>query len=68
MCSRALLVAELVTRFHQREAGQVQPRPPTEHALISLLALNGLRMSEAAGADIEHMGLERGTRSALLRR
>jgi hypothetical protein len=25
--------------------------PPTEHALISLLALNGLRVSEAAGAD-----------------
>lgn len=25
----------------------------TEHALISLLALNGLRVSEALGADIE---------------
>ena len=24
-----------------------------EHALISLLALNGLRVSEASGADIE---------------
>jgi hypothetical protein len=58
----------LVTRFHQREAEQVQPGPPAEHALISLLALNGLRMPEAAGADIEHMGLERGgTSSALLR-
>ena len=34
--------------------------PPTEHALISLLALNGLRVSEATGADIEHLGLERG--------
>jgi integrase/recombinase XerD len=34
--------------------------PPAEHALISLLALNGLRVSEATGADIEHMGLERG--------
>ena len=34
---------------------------PTEHALISLLALNGLRVSEATGADIEHLGLERGT-------
>ena len=32
-----------------------------EHALISLLALNGLRVSEATGADIEHLGLERGT-------
>lgn len=28
--------------------------------LISLLALNGLRVSEATGADIEHLGLERG--------
>jgi site-specific recombinase XerD len=34
--------------------------PPTEHALISLLALNGLRVSEATGADVEHLGLERG--------
>ncbi len=32
---------------------------PVEHALISLLALNGLRVSEATGADIEHLGLER---------
>ena len=30
--------------------------PPAEHALISLLALNGLRVSEATGADIEHLG------------
>jgi len=37
--------------------------PPTEHALISLLALNGLRVSEAASADIEHLGLERGHRT-----
>ena len=29
-----------------------------EHALISLLALNGLRVSEALGADIEALGLE----------
>jgi integrase len=29
------------------------------HALISLLVLNGLRVSEATGADIEHLGLER---------
>jgi hypothetical protein len=29
--------------------------PPPEHALISLLALNGLRVSEATGADIEHL-------------
>jgi Phage integrase, N-terminal SAM-like domain len=32
-----------------------------DHALISLLALNGLRVSEAIGADIEDLGLERGT-------
>ena len=31
-----------------------------EHALISLLALNGLRVSEATTADIEHLGLDRG--------
>ena len=34
-----------------------------EHALISLLALNGLRVSEATSADIEHLGLERGHRT-----
>jgi integrase/recombinase XerD len=33
-----------------------------EHALISLLAVNGLRVSEATGADIEPLGLERGHR------
>jgi hypothetical protein len=37
--------------------------PPAEHALISLLALNGLRVSEATGADIGHMGTERGHRT-----
>jgi site-specific recombinase XerD len=35
---------------------------PREHALISLLALNGLRVTEAIGADIERLGLERGHR------
>jgi len=34
--------------------------PPPEHALLSLLALNGLRVSETTGADIEHLGPERG--------
>ena len=34
-----------------------------EHALISLLALNGLRVSEAIGADIQALGLERGHRT-----
>ena len=42
--------------------------PPLEHALISLLALNGLRVSEAAGADIEHLGLERGHRTLTITR
>ena len=37
--------------------------PATEHALISLLALNGLRVSEATGADIEALGVERGHRT-----
>src|SRR6516165_4338965 len=37
--------------------------PPGEHALISLLALGGLRVSEATGADIEALGVERGHRT-----
>src|SRR4051812_23066584 len=41
--------------------------PPAEHALISLLALNGLRVSEATG-DIEHLGLERGHRTLTITR
>jgi integrase/recombinase XerD len=39
-----------------------------DHALISLLALNGLRVSEAIGADIEDLGLERGHRTLTIRR
>jgi Phage integrase family len=42
--------------------------PPAEHALISLLALDGLRVSEATGADIEHLGLERGHRTLTVTR
>ena len=42
--------------------------PPTEHALISLLALNGLRVAEATGADIEHLDLERGHRTFTITR
>ena len=38
--------------------------PPGDHALISLLALNGLRVSEAAGA----LGLERGHRTLVISR
>ena len=36
--------------------------------LISLLALNGLRVSEATGADIEQLGLERGHRTLTITR
>ena len=42
--------------------------PLPEHALISLLALNGLRVSEATGAGIEHLGLERGHRTLTITR
>ena len=34
-----------------------------DHALISLLAINGLRVSEALGANIEALGIERGHRT-----
>lgn len=34
-----------------------------EHALVSLLAINGLRVSEALGADIEALGIQRGHRT-----
>jgi integrase/recombinase XerD len=37
-----------------------------EHALISLLALNGLRVSEATGANIENLGIERGHRTLVI--
>ncbi len=39
------------------QAGLSSPR---DHALACLLALNGLRVSEALGADILDLGLERG--------
>jgi site-specific recombinase XerD len=42
--------------------------PSAEHALVSLLALNGLRVPEATGADIEHLGLERGHRTLVITR
>jgi integrase/recombinase XerD len=42
--------------------------PPAEHALVSLLALNGLRVSEATGADIERLGVERGHRTLVVTR
>jgi site-specific recombinase XerD len=43
-------------------------RSAREHALISLLALNGLRVSEALGANIEQLGLERGHRTLTITR
>jgi site-specific recombinase XerD len=41
---------------------------PGEHALLSLLALNGLRVSEAVGADIAALGVERGHRTLTITR
>ena len=41
-------------------AGMSSPR---DHALVSLLALSGLRVSEAIGANIEALGQERGHRT-----
>jgi site-specific recombinase XerD len=43
-------------------------RGARDHALISLLALNGLRVSEAIGANVEHLGLERGHRTLTITR
>ncbi len=42
--------------------------PPAEHALILLLALNGLRVSEATGANTEALGVERGHRTLVVTR
>ena len=42
--------------------------PAAEHALISLLALNGLRVSEATGANIEALAMERGHRTLTILR
>jgi integrase/recombinase XerD len=36
---------------------------PRDHALIALLALNGLRISEALGADIDDLDVDRGHRT-----
>ncbi len=41
---------------------------PVEYALISLLALNGLRVSEATGANSESLGIERGHRTLVITR
>jgi integrase/recombinase XerD len=42
--------------------------PAAEHALISLLAINGLRVPEATGANIEALGIERGHRALVITR
>jgi integrase/recombinase XerD len=42
--------------------------PAPEHALISLLALNGLRVSDATGANIEALSTERGHRTLTIAR
>jgi site-specific recombinase XerD len=39
-----------------------------DHALACLLALNGLRISEALAADIEHLAVERGHRTLTITR
>jgi len=39
-----------------------------DHALACLLALNGLRISEALGADIEHLDFNRGHRTLFISR
>jgi integrase/recombinase XerD len=40
-----------------------EPVTPTHAALAVLLGLNGLRVSEACGADVEDLGRERGHRT-----
>jgi integrase len=39
-----------------------------DHALVCLLALNGLRVSEALAADVDDLGHERGHRTLALKR
>lgn len=45
-----------------------EQRPPRDHALVCLLGLNGLRISEACGIDIEHLGRFKGQRTARITR
>lgn len=42
--------------------------PPRDHALICLLGLNGLRVSEVVGIDIEHMDRWHGQRTVAITR
>jgi integrase len=60
------------TRLDRNELGTILVAAglgaAAEHALISLLALNGLRVSEATGASIEALGNERGHRTLTITR
>jgi integrase/recombinase XerD len=60
------------TRLDRNELGAILVAAglgaAAEHALISLLALNGLRVSEATGASIEALGTERGHRTLTITR
>jgi integrase/recombinase XerD len=47
----------------RRPAGRRRARLAGRAYANLLLALNGLRVSEATGADLEHLGLERGHRT-----
>jgi integrase/recombinase XerD len=60
--------AELGTSSANATHAESAIRTPAERALISLLALNGLRVSEATGADIKHLGLERGHQTLTITR
>ena len=52
----------------RRPAGSRRAGTPGEHALICLLALNGLRVPETTSADIERLRLERGHRTLTITR
>jgi integrase/recombinase XerD len=46
----------------------VETMAPREHALVCLLGLNGLRVSETCALDISHLGYHKGQRTAHLTR
>jgi integrase/recombinase XerD len=56
------------TALDRNELGALLVAAGLGPLLISLLALNGLRVSEATGADIEQLGLERGHRTLTITR
>jgi integrase len=65
------LVLKVQVRKVRRSSGVLKlcsKKPPAEHALISLLALSGLRVSEAANAEIEALGIKRGHRTLVITR